>query len=75
MILRGLNPWHKHPSQRQSWALLRDTIRNSDTFTQQEKNETSVYNDVFTTIQRTPGNAVPVMAQKSLTGKAYITLR
>lgn len=33
-----------------------------------EKNETAVYNDVFTTIGRTPGNAVPVMAQKSLTG-------
>jgi len=33
-----------------------------------EANETHVYNDIFTTISRTPGNAVPVMAQKSLTG-------
>lgn len=33
-----------------------------------EKNETSVYNDVFTNIGRTPGNAVPVIAQKNLTG-------
>ncbi|KAF8525925.1 hypothetical protein BU17DRAFT_74311 [Hysterangium stoloniferum] len=35
-----------------------------------EANETHVYNDVFTQISRTPGNAVPVMAQKSLTGHA-----
>jgi 3-oxoacyl-(acyl-carrier-protein) synthase len=34
-----------------------------------EKNETSVYNDVFTNIGRTPGNAVPVIAQKNMTGK------
>ncbi len=27
-----------------------------------------MYNDVFTNIGRTPGNAIPVMAQKSLTG-------
>ncbi|KAF8312438.1 fatty acid synthase, partial [Clavulina sp. PMI_390] len=33
-----------------------------------EKNETSVYNDVFKNIGRTPGNAVPVIAQKNLTG-------
>lgn len=33
-----------------------------------EKNETSVYNDVFTNIGRTPGNAVPVIAQNNLTG-------
>ena len=34
----------------------------------QEANETHVYNDIFSTISRTPGNAVPVIAQKSLTG-------
>ncbi|OBZ72636.1 Fatty acid synthase subunit alpha [Grifola frondosa] len=33
-----------------------------------EKNETHIWNDVFTTIHRTPGNAVPIMAQKSLCG-------
>ncbi|CUA68512.1 fatty acid synthase subunit beta, fungi type [Rhizoctonia solani] len=31
-------------------------------------NEPHVYNDIFTAIQRTPGNAVPVIAQKNLTG-------
>ncbi|CAE6423597.1 unnamed protein product [Rhizoctonia solani] len=31
-------------------------------------NEPHVYNDIFAAIQRTPGNAVPVIAQKSLTG-------
>jgi len=31
-------------------------------------NESHVYNDIFTSIQRTPGNAVPVIAQKNLTG-------
>lgn len=29
-----------------------------------------MYNDIFTQISRTPGNAIPVMAQKSLTGHA-----
>ncbi|KAI0067274.1 fatty acid synthase [Artomyces pyxidatus] len=33
-----------------------------------EKNETHMWNDIFTTISRTPGNAVPIMAQKSLVG-------
>ncbi|KAF8753393.1 fatty acid synthase [Rhizoctonia solani] len=31
-------------------------------------NEPHIYNDIFTAIQRTPGNAVPVIAQKNLTG-------
>lgn len=35
-----------------------------------EENETRIWNDIFTTISRTPGNAVPVMAQKSLLGHA-----
>ncbi|KAF8577776.1 fatty acid synthase [Ramaria rubella] len=35
-----------------------------------EANETHVYNDIFTLISRTPGNAVPAIAQKSLTGHA-----
>ena len=33
-----------------------------------EKNETQIWNDIFTTLGRTPGNAVPIMAQKSLCG-------
>ncbi|KII85134.1 hypothetical protein PLICRDRAFT_45274 [Plicaturopsis crispa FD-325 SS-3] len=33
-----------------------------------EKNETAIWNDVFTNISRTEGNAVPVIAQKSLLG-------
>ena len=36
----------------------------------QEENETKIWNDIFTTISRTPGNAVPIMAQKSLLGHA-----
>ncbi|EJD06870.1 fatty acid synthase [Fomitiporia mediterranea MF3/22] len=33
-----------------------------------EKNETQIWNDIFSTLGRTPGNAVPIMAQKSLCG-------
>jgi len=40
----------------------------------QEENETRIWNDIFTVIGRTPGNAVPVavpvVAQKSLLGHA-----
>jgi fatty acid synthase subunit alpha, fungi type len=35
---------------------------------QQEKNETQIWNDIFTSLACTPGNAVLVMAQKSLLG-------
>lgn len=35
-----------------------------------EENETKIWNEIFTTISRTPGNAVPIMAQKSLLGHA-----
>ncbi|KAH8822971.1 fatty acid synthase [Flagelloscypha sp. PMI_526] len=35
-----------------------------------EENETQIWNDIFTTIARTPGNAVPIAAQKSLLGHA-----
>lgn len=34
----------------------------------QEENETTIWNEIFTTISRTPGNAVPIMAQKTLLG-------
>lgn len=34
----------------------------------QEENETRIWNEIFTTISRTPGNAVPIIAQKSLLG-------
>ena len=33
-----------------------------------DKNESHVYNDIFKSLERTPGNAVPVIAQKNLTG-------
>ncbi|KAI0649410.1 fatty acid synthase [Trametes meyenii] len=33
-----------------------------------EKNETHIWNDVFTNLGRTDGNAVPIMAQKGLCG-------
>lgn len=33
-----------------------------------EENETRIWNDIFTTISRSPGNAVPIVAQKSLLG-------
>ncbi|KAF8896473.1 fatty acid synthetase alpha subunit [Infundibulicybe gibba] len=33
-----------------------------------EENETRIWNDIFTNISRTQGNAVPIMAQKSLLG-------
>ncbi|KAF9007571.1 fatty acid synthase [Cyathus striatus] len=35
-----------------------------------EENETRIWNNIFTTISRTPGNAVPIVAQKSLLGHA-----
>ena len=34
----------------------------------QEANETHIWNDVFTGINRTVGNVIPIMAQKSLCG-------
>ncbi|KAF9648674.1 fatty acid synthase [Thelephora ganbajun] len=33
-----------------------------------ERNETHIWNDIFTQISRTPGNAIPIIAQKSLVG-------
>ena len=33
-----------------------------------EKNETQIWNDIFSLLGRTAGNAVPIMAQKSLCG-------
>ncbi|KAF5337910.1 hypothetical protein D9758_013124 [Tetrapyrgos nigripes] len=35
-----------------------------------EENETHIWNSIFSTLSRTPGNAVPIMAQKSLLGHA-----
>ncbi|KAF4614083.1 hypothetical protein D9613_007929 [Agrocybe pediades] len=35
-----------------------------------EENETKIWNDIFTSLSRTPGNACPVVAQKSLLGHA-----
>jgi len=36
----------------------------------QEENETHIWNTIFESMRRTPGNAVPIMAQKSLLGHA-----
>ena len=33
-----------------------------------EKNETAIWNNIFATISRTPGDAVPIIAQKSVLG-------
>ncbi|KAF8638240.1 hypothetical protein AX17_002262 [Amanita inopinata Kibby_2008] len=33
-----------------------------------EENETKIWNDIFAILSRTPGNAVPIVAQKSLLG-------
>ncbi|KAI0342734.1 fatty acid synthase [Trametopsis cervina] len=33
-----------------------------------EKNETDIWSNVFTNLKRSPGNAIPIMAQKSLCG-------
>ena len=33
-----------------------------------EKNETDIWNNIFTSLDRTRGNAVPIMAQKNLCG-------
>jgi 3-oxoacyl-(acyl-carrier-protein) synthase len=35
-----------------------------------EANETHIWNDILTKLDRSPGNAVPIMAQKSLCGHA-----
>jgi fatty acid synthase subunit alpha, fungi type len=34
----------------------------------QEKNETQIWNEIFASLARNPGNAMPVMAQQSLLG-------
>ena len=34
----------------------------------QEENETNIWNDILASLSRTPGNAVPIVAQKSLLG-------
>jgi fatty acid synthase subunit beta len=45
-------------------------LNNSDLICHQEENETRIWNDIFTTISRTSGNAVPVVAQKNHLGHA-----
>ncbi|KDR66856.1 hypothetical protein GALMADRAFT_216743 [Galerina marginata CBS 339.88] len=56
------------------WGLTADdigvlSIRGTSTGAKEE-NETRIWNDVFATISRSPGNAVPIIAQKSLIGRA-----
>ncbi|KAG5638483.1 hypothetical protein H0H81_012415 [Sphagnurus paluster] len=56
------------------WGLTADDIGvlsiHGTSTSANEENETKIWNDIFTTISRTPGNAVPIMAQKSLLGHA-----
>ena len=72
-MLEGLDP-RVSPLHRALavWGLKADDIGvlsiHGTSTAANEKNETHLWHDVFTTIGRTPGNAVPVMAQKSLVG-------
>ncbi|KAF8071859.1 fatty acid synthase [Lyophyllum atratum] len=56
------------------WGLTADDIGvlsiHGTSTSANEENETKIWNDIFTTISRTPGNAVPIIAQKSLLGHA-----
>ncbi|KAF5321441.1 hypothetical protein D9619_000085 [Psilocybe cf. subviscida] len=54
------------------WGLAADDI---GVLPSMEKNKTHIWNEIFTTISRTPGNAVPIMAQKSLLGHAKVCPR
>ena len=74
-MLEGLDP-RVSPLHRALavWGLKADDIGvlsiHGTSTNANEKNETHLWHDVFNTIGRTPGNAVPVMAQKSLCGHA-----
>ncbi|KAF8969171.1 fatty acid synthase [Flammula alnicola] len=72
-MLEGTDP-HIAPLRRALavWGLTADDIGilsiHGTSTGANEENETRIWNDIFTTISRTPGNAVPIMAQKSLLG-------
>lgn len=72
-MLEGSNPRVAPPRRALAiWGLTPDdmdvaSIHGTSTMAN-EKNETQVYNDIFKSIRRTPGNAVAVIAQKNLTG-------
>lgn len=72
-MLEGSDP-HIAPLRRALavWGLTADDIGvlsiHGTSTNANEENETRIWNDIFTTISRTPGNAVPIVAQKSLLG-------
>ncbi|TFK27788.1 fatty acid synthetase alpha subunit [Coprinopsis marcescibilis] len=74
-MLEGSDP-HVAPLRRALavWGLTADDIGvlsiHGTSTKANEDNETRIWNDVLSTISRTPGNAVPVVAQKSLLGHA-----
>ncbi|KAI0360181.1 fatty acid synthase [Trametes cingulata] len=65
-MLEGADPRIAPSAVRWLSMALRQTTSVSSPST--EKNETHIWNDVFTNLGRTNGNAVPIMAQKSLCG-------
>uniref|UniRef100_A0A0W0EUQ4 Putative fatty acid synthase n=1 Tax=Moniliophthora roreri TaxID=221103 RepID=A0A0W0EUQ4_MONRR len=74
-MLHGSDP-HIAPLRRALavWGLTIDdigvlSIHGTSTHANEE-NETHIWNEVFRSLSRTPGNAVPIMAQKSLLGHA-----
>ncbi|PPQ94469.1 hypothetical protein CVT25_001102 [Psilocybe cyanescens] len=74
-MLEGSDP-HIAPLRRALavWGLTADDIGvlsiHGTSTNANEENETRIWNDIFTTISRTPGNAVPIVAQKSILGHA-----
>ncbi|KAJ7598584.1 thiolase-like protein, partial [Mycena floridula] len=74
-MLEGTDP-HIAPLRRALavWGLSVDDIGvlsiHGTSTNANEENETHIWNEIFTTLSRTPGNAVPIMAQKSLLGHA-----
>lgn len=71
-MLEGLDPSVSLHRALAVWRLKADDIAvlsiHGTSTAANEKNETHLWHDVFNTIGRTPGNAVPVMAQRSLVG-------
>ncbi|THV07258.1 fatty acid synthase [Dendrothele bispora CBS 962.96] len=74
-MLEGSDP-HISPLRRALavWGLTVDDIGvlsiHGTSTKANEENETHIWNTVFESLSRTPGNAVPIMAQKSLLGHA-----
>ncbi|KAK7463431.1 fatty acid synthase alpha subunit Lsd1 [Stygiomarasmius scandens] len=74
-MLEGNDP-HVSPLRRALavWGLSADDIGvlsiHGTSTKANEENETHIWNTIFESMRRTPGNAVPIMAQKSLLGHA-----